>query len=105
MMNRDKIDILYICDRKKCEICSDVCKHTSDIKHATHKDTLNRRLFEYIDTGKRIGFFEKDIPEKKTEWDMDVIHSESFNLGENIGLNKCIDKFVDDFINGRNKDE
>lgn len=101
MANQDKIDILYICDRKKCELCHDECKYTIDASHAVHKGALNGRLFEYIDTGDRIGFFEKEIPEKKTEWDMDVIHSESFDLGENIGWNKCIDEFVDEFINGR----
>ncbi len=73
MTNRDKIDILYICDKKKCESCSDICKYTSDIDHAVHKDTLNCRLFECINTGERIGFFEKDIHEKKKEWDTDVI--------------------------------
>lgn len=95
------INILYLCDRKRCKNCSDVCKHTSDISHAIHKDALNGRLFEYTVIGEGIGFFEKEIPEKKTEWDMDVIHSESFDLGENIGWNKCIDKFVENFINGR----
>ena len=26
--------ILYLCDRKACEICNEECKHTSDIRHA-----------------------------------------------------------------------
>lgn len=84
------INILYLCDRKQCENCSDVCKHTSDINHAIHKDTLNGRLFEYTVIGEGTGFFEKEILEKKTEWDMDIIHAESFDLGEHIGWNKCV---------------
>ena len=28
--------ILYLCDRKACENCSDICKHTSDIRHAVN---------------------------------------------------------------------
>ena len=28
--------ILYICDRKACDNCSDMCKHTTDIRHAVN---------------------------------------------------------------------
>ena len=30
----DKMKILYLCDRLKCENCHNECKHTSDITHA-----------------------------------------------------------------------
>lgn len=31
------IDVIYICDRKKCEHCSyPKCKHTTDINHAAN---------------------------------------------------------------------
>jgi hypothetical protein len=30
-----KVNVIYLCDRKKCEKCSfPLCKHTTDIKHA-----------------------------------------------------------------------
>ena len=28
--------IAYICDRKKCKNCSDICNHTTDINHAVN---------------------------------------------------------------------
>lgn len=34
--DRDKGDVLYICDRQKCKNCTHHCKHTSDIKHAVN---------------------------------------------------------------------
>lgn len=38
---------LYICDRQRCEICSDTCKHTTDIEHA--KNNENERRFREED--------------------------------------------------------
>lgn len=29
-------DILYLCDRKKCEMCHPECAHTNDITHAAN---------------------------------------------------------------------
>ena len=31
---QDDVKILYICDGKKCDNCSEECFHTSDIRHA-----------------------------------------------------------------------
>ena len=31
------------------------------------------------------------MPEKKSEWEMDIVEHESMDLGEHIGWNKCID--------------
>ena len=28
------MDVLYICNRKKCPNCSDECKHTKDVRYA-----------------------------------------------------------------------
>lgn len=33
----DKIIIMYLCDRKKCENCREECQHTTDANHAIHK--------------------------------------------------------------------
>ena len=60
--NSKPIDILYICGREACMVSCDpdcVCIHTSKIEHAVNKDDLDGRLFEYIDRGDRIAFFEK----------------------------------------------
>lgn len=59
------IDILYLCDNAACsglKTCeSGLCSHTHDINHAINKDDLDGRLFEYVDFGDRIGFFEKEV--------------------------------------------
>lgn len=52
------IDLLYLCDGKACKKCSDFCLHTKDEKHAIHKEDLDGKLFEYVDSGNRIGLFE-----------------------------------------------
>lgn len=39
-------NIFYLCDRKACEKCHEECHHTSDIKHAVHRDDLEGRMFE-----------------------------------------------------------
>jgi hypothetical protein len=57
------IDILYLCDGKQCydgPCKNEMCRHTPKIEHAIHKDDLDGRLFEYVETGTdgRIGFFE-----------------------------------------------
>lgn len=61
--NSKQIDIFYLCDREACAVSCDpdcVCIHTSNIEHAVNKDDLDGRLFEYVDRGDRIGFFEKE---------------------------------------------
>lgn len=59
------IDILYLCDFKACsklKSCeAGLCYHTNDINHAVNKDDLDGRLFEYVDSGDRIGFFEEGV--------------------------------------------
>ena len=55
------VNILYLCDRKACENCSDYCKHTSDIEHAMHKDSLDGREFEYKEGLLDVTFMEKKI--------------------------------------------
>lgn len=91
MIEPVKIAILYLCDREACgRRCSDTCSHTSDIHHAIHRDTLDDRLFEFVNAGGEICLFEKEIPKVKSEWEMETIHYESMDLGEHIGWNKCI---------------
>ena len=45
----EKMDVLYLCDRKACENCSSKCRHTKDICHAIN--------FEKCEGG---GYWEKD---------------------------------------------
>lgn len=91
MIEPVKIAVLYLCDREACEQrCSDICSHTSDIHHAIHGDTLDGRLFEFINAGGEICLFEKEIPKAKSEWEMETVHCESMGLGEHIGWNKCV---------------
>ena len=45
----EKMETLYLCDRKACEHCSPECRHTTDIYHAVN--------FEKCDGG---GYWEKD---------------------------------------------
>lgn len=61
MMEQVNIIILYLCDREACEYCSNECKHTSDITHAIHKDTLSCSLFECDYTNRDILFIEKEM--------------------------------------------
>ena len=35
-----------------------------------------------------------EVPKKKEEWDMDIIHHESLDLGKRIGYNACIDEIL-----------
>lgn len=30
------MEIVFICDRQKCEVCHDECRHTKDINHAVN---------------------------------------------------------------------
>lgn len=47
MGDERKVEILYICDRKKCENCNSCCNHTSDITHAVNfKEAAILRLEE-----------------------------------------------------------
>lgn len=41
----------YICDRKKCDVCSKECKHTSDINHALYDIPEPWRKWEVFDSG------------------------------------------------------
>ena len=55
------IDIFYLCDRKVCESCHEVCCHTSDIEHAINRLNLDGKMFEWCEcyeNADRIGFFE-----------------------------------------------
>ena len=52
------VNILYICDRKACKNCHEECKHTINIEHAVNRYDINGRMFEYVDNGNQIGFFE-----------------------------------------------
>ena len=47
--------ILYLCDRKACENCSGICKHTTDIRHAVNFEQYHA---DGIETG---DFWEKDL--------------------------------------------
>ena len=38
----------------------------------------------------------REVPQKKVEWDMDIIHHESLDLGKRIGYNACIDEILGD---------
>ena len=51
-------EVLYICDRKACENCSEECRHTSDIDHAVNRYDFNGRMFQLIEGGDCTGFFE-----------------------------------------------
>lgn len=41
-----EIQVLYICDRKKCENCYENCKHTTDIKHAKNFEVTEVNRFD-----------------------------------------------------------
>lgn len=62
-MSKENIDILYLCDNMRCANSCHVaeCNHTHDLEHAKHKDSLDGRIFEYVDTGENVGLFELDI--------------------------------------------
>ena len=46
IMHVPTVDVLYLCDRKKCPNCSyPQCKHTFDIKHAKNFDTSIKERF------------------------------------------------------------
>ena len=68
-MSNKEVDILYLCYNMRCANSCHVaeCTHTHDLEHAKHKDSLDGRIFEYIDTGENIGFFEMDVDINKLE--------------------------------------
>lgn len=39
-------DILYICDRRACEVCDPNCRATKDIRHAKHFELMGRTMVE-----------------------------------------------------------
>ena len=41
-----EIQVLYICDRMKCEHCSNECRHTTDIKHAKNFEVTEITKFD-----------------------------------------------------------
>ena len=41
----------YICDRKKCDICSKECHHTGDRTHALYDIPEPWRVWEVFDSG------------------------------------------------------
>lgn len=107
MSESDNIDIFYLCDGNSCTrgfgqlLCqSGECKHTSDINHAIHKDSLTGKLFEYAKCGDNIGFFEKEAPGKKSEWEMNIIEYESMDLGRCMGWNECLDEIFNNSNDG-----
>lgn len=36
----------------------------------------------------------KEIPQKKSEWNKDILEHESFDLGRHVGWNECIDMLL-----------
>lgn len=42
--------VAYLCDREKCEVCHEECKHTLDIRHAVN--------FKKVDEDK---YIEKEV--------------------------------------------
>ena len=40
----------YICDRRKCDVCSEECHHTSDPEHALYKIPEPWRRWEVFDS-------------------------------------------------------
>lgn len=54
-----EIDVTYICDGKKCQECSKLCNHTTDISHA-----VNFEPIMFID-GKTILNYEEKSPRFK----------------------------------------
>ena len=58
-----EIKVGYICDRQKCENCSNECKHTFDIKHAKNRavivDISSRYLVASV-TQNEVIMFEKE---------------------------------------------
>lgn len=46
------MEILYICDRKACEVCKKNCKFTRDISHAKNFGKANGKVWETDDKAK-----------------------------------------------------
>lgn len=42
----NEIQVLYICDRTKCERCYDECKHTTDFKYAKNFSITKTNKFD-----------------------------------------------------------
>lgn len=41
-----ELQVLYICDRIKCENCHENCKHTTDIEHAKNFKVTRTNEFD-----------------------------------------------------------
>ena len=54
--------ILFLCDKKACDICNKGCKHTSDIKHAINFENV---CGDYIEKERNTITF--DIKKEKME--------------------------------------
>lgn len=46
---------VYVCDRKRCEDCNPLCKHTSDIQHAVNFDKHNDMYIERTEASMSFG--------------------------------------------------
>lgn len=55
-----EIDVIYICDGKKCPECSKLCNHTTDFSHAVNFEPVMS-----ID-GKTILYYEEKLPRYKS---------------------------------------
>ena len=44
--NKATGDVIYLCDRTKCENCRDFCRHTADIAHAVNFKKIGGLLYE-----------------------------------------------------------
>lgn len=43
-----KKDVVYICDQRECDNCSNFCKHTSNIEHAKNFEKVGSIYYEKI---------------------------------------------------------
>ncbi len=48
---KEPVSIAYVCDRKACEKCNEMCNHTCDIRHAVNFEEAkhNSNLFMEVD--------------------------------------------------------
>ena len=57
-------EVMYICDRKKCEVCHEYCGYTSDIRHAENFKEISPGVFEENKTGLYVFKSQMHIREK-----------------------------------------
>lgn len=46
--------VMYICDRKKCEVCHEYCGYTSDIRHAENFKQTSPGVFKENKTSRYV---------------------------------------------------